>query len=569
MKLLSDKYFWILLFVSLFARIYLGIFTYVIQNDSVAFMQNAEYFADGDFLSGLRHPYHPLYSLIMAGLYKIVPNMELSGTITSVFFGMFAVVAFYLIGKGIFDQKIAFISSIIMAFHPYAVRFSANIISESTYFFFFISALGLGFFAITNKKLLLFALTGICTAFAYLTRPEGIGIIFIVICWYLFRDFFKIKIAWKEKLVSILVLVVSFLVFSLPYLVYIEKETGSWQLTKKKNLSQILGIEKELSSQSNEKSGVRKISKKGSSDIHIIKQTVVGKSNKLSKRSNEKLAGENVVNNKEVLDVNNKKQTVIGKIDFKIHLKSIFYIMNKYLSTLHPLLFMFLIIGVINWARIRETQLFGFYITTIILFYLIVLYRLNITFIATYDDIYQYPSRRHLMPIIIPALFCVGIGVYTAGTWLHKRFPLNRLRSGFGELLRSVWVIQLIVLLVVIGVLLPKTFKPQGLDKLRIKKVGQWIKGNSDKPSPAIISLSPRNAYYAGGKHIQMTNIDSVLSLARARKADYIVITQKEYQVIKEELRKYVKNNQLLLVYKYVEKTSLNGKNTLLYKVLY
>lgn len=84
-----------------------------------------------------------------------------------------------------------------------------------------------------------------------------------------------------------------------------------------------------------------------------------------------------------------------------------------------------------------------------------------------------------------------------------------------------------------------------------------------------IINSSPRNAYYAGGKHIQMTNIDSALSLARARKADYIVITQKEYQVIKEELKQYVKNNQLMLVYKYVERTSLNGENTLLYRMLY
>ena len=128
--LLKDKYIWILLIASLSVRIYISIFTYVIQTDSVAFMQNAEYFANGDFLSGLRHDYHPLYSLIMAGLYKIVPNMELSGTITSIFFGTLMVIAFYLIGKGVFGQKIAFVSSIILAFHPYAVRFSTDIISD-------------------------------------------------------------------------------------------------------------------------------------------------------------------------------------------------------------------------------------------------------------------------------------------------------------------------------------------------------------------------------------------------------------------------------------------------------
>ena len=137
-----------------FSKDILELFTYVIENDSVAFMQNAKFFVDGDFQSGLRHDYHPLYSFIMAVLYKVIPNMELSGTIISVFFGTLTVIVFYLIGKGIFDQKISFVSSIILAFHPYAVRFSADIISESTYFFLFISALGLGFFAITKRSFL-------------------------------------------------------------------------------------------------------------------------------------------------------------------------------------------------------------------------------------------------------------------------------------------------------------------------------------------------------------------------------------------------------------------------------
>src|SRR3972149_10407899 len=103
MTALRDKYIWTLLIVSLLVRVYLSFFTYVIQNDSVAFMQNAKFFADGAFQSGLRHGYHPLYSLIMAVLYKVIPNMELSGTIVSVSFGTLTVIVFYLIGKSVFD----------------------------------------------------------------------------------------------------------------------------------------------------------------------------------------------------------------------------------------------------------------------------------------------------------------------------------------------------------------------------------------------------------------------------------------------------------------------------------
>lgn len=532
-NIFNDRYIWILLIISLSVRIYLSFFTYIIENDSVAFMQNAKFFADGDFQSGLRHDYHPLYSFIMAVLYKVIPNMELSGTIVSVFFGTLTVIIFYLIGKSIFDQKLSFVSSIILASHPYAVRFSADIISESTYFFLFISALGLGFSAITKKKFSLFALTGICAALAYLARPEGIGILFIVAGWCLLNDFAKIKVVWKEKVISILVLIVSFLVFSLPYLVFIKKETGEWHLTKKKSLSQMIGV-KETSS--------------GQENVEPVKENVDWK------RSS---------------DANISKQTDASRTDLSTHLKSILYIMKRYLDTLHPLLFIFLIIGVVNWSRIKKERVFGLYIASIIVVYLFILYRLNIMHIPNYGEISQYPSRRHLMPLVIPAIFYVGIGVYTAGTWMHEKFQHNSLTVGFKELLKSTWITQLIVLMIVVSALLPKTLKPQRFDKLGIKKAGQWIREHSNKPFSAVLSTSARNAYYAGGKHVQMESIDGALEQAQAKKADYILITQRDYEAIETGLLESIKNKEIALAYKYPEEKTFNRQIIYLYRVLY
>ncbi len=62
---------------------------------------------------------------------------------------------------------------------------------------------------------------------------------------------------------------------------------------------------------------------------------------------------------------------------------------------------------------------------------------------------------------------------------MHKKFQGNRVIVGFKELLKSTWIMQLIVLMIVVSVLLPKTLKPQRFDKLGIKKMCQWIKGNS------------------------------------------------------------------------------------------
>jgi 4-amino-4-deoxy-L-arabinose transferase-like glycosyltransferase len=565
MATLKDKYIWILLIVSLLVRVYLSFFTYVIQNDSVAFMQNATYFANGDFLNGLRHAYHPLYSFIMAGLYKVVPNMELSGTIVSIFFGTLTVIVFYLIGKSVFDHKISFVSAIILAFHPYAVRFSADIISESTYFFFFISALGLGFFAITKKRFSLFALTGVCSAFAYLTRPEGIGIIIIVTGWHFIKDLDKIRLIWKDKLASILILIVSFLVFSSPYLVYVKSETGKWLLTMKRNLSQTI-IVKMPENRSRDKLIEESVGKTNSG-VNTNKQTVVNKTNinRLSKDSEHKKSG---TEREGVTNVKFLKKP-FKELSLKTYLESLLYVITKYINTFHPLVFIFFIIGVINWTRIKKVRFFGFYITTVIVFYMIILYRLNIVNIAVYNDIYQYPSRRHVMPIIIPAIFCAGIGVHTTGTWMHKKFQNNSLIVGFKELLRSTWVIQLIVLVMIIGVLLPKTLKPQRFDKLGIKLVGQWIKEHSQKPTPDILSNSARNAYYAGGKHVQMKRINGALNQAQSKKADYILITHREFRVIEEEILQSIKDKKIKLAYKYPEEKSLNRRSIFLYKVLH
>ncbi|KHE90426.1 MAG: hypothetical protein SCABRO_03809 [Candidatus Scalindua brodae] len=370
-----------------------------------------------------------------------------------------------------------------------------------------------------------------CTCLSYASRR--IGIIIIVAFWCALKDCVKIKVLWKEKLVSILILVVSFLVFSTPYLVFIKKETGSWSLTKKKNVSNLAGLGKVLATLKSDKLVKESSDKKKSYWRDIIKQMTSGKSN------------------------------------FKIHLNGILHVIKKYVSTFHPFLFILLIIGVINWTRVGKRRFFGIYVTSIILFYLIILYRLNLTHLGPGDNIYQYPSRRHLMPLVIPAVFFVGFGVYAAGAWIHEKFNNCNFIVGFKELLKSTWIVQLIVLIVVVSVLLPKTLKPQRFDKHGIKVVGQWIKTNSRKPSPVILSDSSRNAYYAGGKHSQMYGINDVLGEAQSRKADYIIIMQRDYDVMEKELLQYIKDKKITLAYKYPEKNSLNKYSVFLYKVLH
>ncbi|MHC4268310.1 MAG: ArnT family glycosyltransferase [Planctomycetota bacterium] len=554
----NDKYLWLLLVISLSVRIYLGFITYVIGNDSIIFMQNAKYFADGEFSRGLSHPYHPLFSLFIAALHKVIPDLELSGTIISVFFGTLTVIAFYLIGKSVFGRQISFISATLLALHPYAARFSVDIITESTYFFFFISSFGFGFCAITKRKPLLFFLTGISSALAYLTRPEGIIVILIVVFWCLLLDFVKIRRVSREKLVSILILVVSFCFFAMPYFIYIKKETGSWALTKKKDTFQMIGIKERLKPDSDQ------ISEKKTPTGQIHKE-FVGKKPGIQKKNRVVVETSSKKENK---SEGVAKQTAGRKSERRKHLDCFFHIINKYISTFHILLFIFFIIGIITWAKIGKEQFFGFYILTITALNFFIIYRLSISYFMP-DGSFMYPSRRHLMPLIIPVIFCSGIGVYTTGAWIYEKLQSNKFLVVLKKKPKDKWLFQLIILMLVVCVLMPKTLKPPHSDKLGIKKAGQWVNENSDKSDPVILSSTPRVAYYADAKHVKIKGINDIFfAISKKRKVDFITITDSQYNVIEKALLQAIKNNKIKLVYKYPEEGPEEKSSILLYKVL-
>jgi len=352
----------------------------------------------------------------------------------------------------------------------------------------------------------------------------------------------------------------------MPYLVYIKKETGSWRLTKKKDLSQIIGVDtvlKSVSSRNLKKETGDKLTKKRDATQSVGTGAALNSqdSNQLAKEDSDskKRSGGKVV-----------KQESTGQSDFKIHLdgNGILHVMKRYITTFHLFLFVFLIIGVISWTRMRMRRFFGLYMATAIAFYLFILYRLCMSNFVN-SGVYGYPSRRHLIPLVIPAIFCVGIGIYATGSWVHEKFQFDKLKSGLRGRLRNVWIAQLLILMIIISVLLPKTLKPQRFDKLGIKEVGQWIRENSPKPHPAILSVSARNAYYAGGTHVYMYGINDVLLVEQVRKADYIIITQRDYEVIEKEMQQFVKSGQIALTYKFPEGNSLNKRIVLLYEVLH
>ena len=72
-----------LLVVAALLRVYAWLHTTAIFNDGPIFVYIAEAMRDGDWTAVLRHPYHPLYPLAVAGLGGWVADLERAAAIVS------------------------------------------------------------------------------------------------------------------------------------------------------------------------------------------------------------------------------------------------------------------------------------------------------------------------------------------------------------------------------------------------------------------------------------------------------------------------------------------------------
>ena len=531
----KDKYLWIILIAALIIRLYACMTTYVISNDSIQYIEQAKNFVEGRFsridysqILSVESSYHPLYPLLIAVLFKCINNYEISAMAISTIMGVSLVAVIYVIGKRIFDSRIAFFCAILLSFHPYTSRLSAEILSDSTYFLFFTLAIGLGYLAVNNYKTLCFVGAGLSSGFAYLTRPEGLGVLVIVGFFTVFWNLSGLKASLPRRLCCFGVMLLAFSFLASPYIIYMKKQTGYWTLTKKKNLPELLGF--------------GNITKKSALDNEVIEE-----------------ARRDTINNETLRVEPSRKAWNPG---YKKHFKILYFMITKFVSTYHPLLFLFLIIGLIRNKKVPRLGKPGVYLGFVLAFYLFILYMLVLVFSSGGST---YLSRRHLMPLVIPAMFCSAIGLHVLCNWAERRFDFT--------LTKNKWYLdaKIIVPIIVISVLLTKTLKYHRVERVGLKEAAYWIKENTQETNPVVMGRSPRMAYYVGGKHIYLASgsYKEIIAYARSTEVNYLGVYKEKIERICPDFFKSINNEDLELVYQHTYKNRLEVLNLLLYKILY
>jgi len=230
----------ILLLISLLLSIYLFFYTYIICLDGAfQYIPIAKDIVSGLYGKALAHNQQPLYSFLVALVSRWVSDFELAGKLVSSLFGILLIIPVYFLGKRIFDQKIAFFSSIFLVIHPYIRRFSADVLKESTYLFFLATALWFSWRTIEGQKKYPYLLIPLFSVLAYLVRPDGVEILLIVFFYILFIKKFNVS---GEKWKVILLLLLSSAILLLPYLIHLKESTGTWTLSRAKGMVELLGL---------------------------------------------------------------------------------------------------------------------------------------------------------------------------------------------------------------------------------------------------------------------------------------------------------------------------------------
>lgn len=239
---LRDRQTVVLLFgLAVAVRAITAVRTAVIFADGPSFVELAERIAVGDWDAALRHPYHPMYPALMAIGRLFAGDLETAGIVWSILGGSLAVVGLYAFLRDAFDARVAWIGALFLAVGPYAVRFSSDVQSDGVYLGCFLIGVALLWRALDRATPVAALGAGALAGLAYLTRPEGVGIVVVGgflagLKWLGHRWSGKQLVRWLAALGT------GFAALALPYLWGLSTVNGSWMLSGKKSIGALLGV---------------------------------------------------------------------------------------------------------------------------------------------------------------------------------------------------------------------------------------------------------------------------------------------------------------------------------------
>ncbi len=219
-------------------RVAAGLTAAVIHPDSPRYLRMATLIGEARLGEACRiYPWsHPLYSVFIALGWVFDDKNQLTVAVgISAILGGLAVIPLYHLARAGWGERVAVVTSILYAFLPEAVEVHGHALPEGPFYFFFLAAMALAWSSLEKKSWERALLAGLCTACAWMTRPEGMYLPLLL--------FFAI--AWNPRRFSLAasaIFLAAAFILSFPYMTFIRAETGKWGVSASPLSKGVLGL---------------------------------------------------------------------------------------------------------------------------------------------------------------------------------------------------------------------------------------------------------------------------------------------------------------------------------------
>lgn len=456
----------------------------VIVHDGILYIKMAKIVASGDLGGISEYSFFNLYPVLIALAQPIFGDWELSGRMVSAFLGALAIIPFFLLVRRMIDQRVALIASLLYLISPHFIKFSSEVLRESSFWFFSMMALWLAWEGIGEKKWYFLSLSSIFTGLAIFTRIEGLGIFVLIFLWIVL--FLRKKGFGKKNVFTfLLIFALSFPLLFFPPLWIIKTKLGKWEM------GQVGGYIKNLPYFINSTEKVLEISP----DV-------------LEKTTNQF---------KVFLEISKKYRYILF----------ISEVLYKFIKSYYIIFFFLLLFGILRRKSIPYSKKELAILLWFGVFFLLAFF---------YMTKHYYFSTRHGMLMGFPALIWSGIGFYELKDLVERWSERKKRLSSFARL--TIFVLIPLLLLLT----LPKTFLSSQDGKIVLRRTGHYLKesGYSNLKfagQPEFI----RVAFYADSEYVLLPpgkSFEETMKFIKENRVSLLVVDEKSISLYSGDLAK-------------------------------
>ena len=204
-----------------------------IELDGISYATMAEEFAGGHFGRALHSVFPPLYPLVTGLFHLAIPDVELAGRLVSLVLGMVLIYVSFRFAQRVLGRtdKAVWVAFLV-AFQPYLVRYSGQVLSESLATLLFTVTVLAFYRGWQEGRRSCLLISGLCLVLTYLTRPE----------YLVFYAPFVLLLGKRRRILDSLLVLLPFIALGSLYICYLRLETGVWMVSGKAALSPFVPV---------------------------------------------------------------------------------------------------------------------------------------------------------------------------------------------------------------------------------------------------------------------------------------------------------------------------------------